>query len=246
MNTNQHKANASSPQSCHIAAVEDDASTREALEKWLRELGHEVTTFSSGEALLASGSVARFGLFVLDWGLPGMSGIAVLRELRTSRNIDAPVIFCTSRDAETDVVDALAAGADDFIVKPIRKGELAARVVAALRRAYPPEQESGHLDFAPFRIDLTARSISKDGAPIELQNREYELAVLLFRHLNGVISREKIIHTLWGNVPLDGSRSLDTHVSRLRRKLGLNAEAGYALQSVYGRGYRLQALNDAA
>jgi two-component system, OmpR family, phosphate regulon response regulator PhoB len=230
--------------SCCIAVVEDDASIGDALSRWLGDLGHEVLVFGSGEALFAFSPLGRFDLFVLDWGLPGMSGIAVLRELRTARSIDAPVVFCTSRDAESDVVDCLAAGADDFIVKPIRKNELAARISAAIRRSYPPEQRSGRLEFGPYRIDLTAHTISRDAVAIELQNREYELALLLFRNLNSVVSREKIIHALWGNVPVDGSRSLDTHASRLRRKLGLSAETGYALQSVYGRGYRLYSVNN--
>jgi DNA-binding response OmpR family regulator len=228
---------------CTIALVDDDAAIRDALEKWLIEMGHQVEMFGSGEALLESAPLARFDLFVLDWGLPGMQGISVLRELRVTRNLFAPVIFCTSRDGEKDVVEALASGADDFIVKPIRKAELAARVTAAIRRSYPAQQETGHLDFGPYRVDLVARTITRAGEPVDLQNREYELALLLFRHLNGVVPREKIIHELWGNVPLDGSRSLDTHASRLRRKLGLSPETGFMLQSVYGRGYRLQSVS---
>ncbi len=227
-----------------VALVEDDAAIREALEKWLSDLGLRVEAFGSGEQLLESSPLARFDLFVLDWGRPGMQGISVLRELRVTRNLSAPVIFCTSREAEKDVVEALTAGADDFIVKPIRKVELSARVTAALRRSYPVVQEKGHLDFGPYRFDLVARVITRGGTPIDLQNREYELALLLFRHVNGVVPREKIIHELWGNVPLDGSRSLDTHASRLRRKLGLSSETGYTLQSVYGRGYRLHALSE--
>ncbi|MBL8513925.1 MAG: response regulator transcription factor [Betaproteobacteria bacterium] len=236
-------AAASRTRKCNIALVEDDSTIREVIEKWLADLGHTVEPFESGEALLESAPLARFDLYVLDWGLPGMSGIAVLRELRVTRNLPAPVIFCTSREAEKDVVDALASGADDFIVKPIRKAELSARVTAAIRRSYPEQQETGHLDFGPYRFDLVAREISKTGQPVDLQNREYELALLLFRNVNGVVPREKIIHELWGNVPLDGSRSLDTHASRLRRKLGLSSETGFTLQSVYGRGYRLQAVN---
>lgn len=242
MQSNTTSTAAGHHRACTIALVEDDAAIRDALEKWLADLGHKAEVFGSGEALLESAPLARFDLFVLDWGLPGMQGIAVLRELRVTRNLSAPVIFCTSREAEKDVVDALAAGADDFIVKPIRKAELSARVTAAIRRSYPPQQETGHLDFGPYRFDLVARVISKAGSPVELQNREYELALLLFRHVNGVVPREKIIHELWGNVPLDGSRSLDTHASRLRRKLELSSETGYTLQSVYGRGYRLQAV----
>ncbi|HEX4859331.1 MAG TPA: response regulator transcription factor [Usitatibacteraceae bacterium] len=245
MKSKPHEAAVQAPASqpsYHIAVVEDDAVIAEAIQKWLRELGHEASIFGTGEELFQSLPLTRFSLYVLDWGLPGISGLRVLSELRAGKAIDAPVLFCTSRDAETDVVEALAAGADDFIVKPIRKQELAARVAAALRRSYPPQPETGKLQYGAYSIDLNSRQISLKGQPVDLQNREYELALMLFRHVNGVVPREKIIHSLWGNVPLDGSRSLDTHVSRIRRKLDISPANGYALQSVYGRGYRLQAL----
>jgi two-component system, OmpR family, response regulator RegX3 len=223
-----------------VAAVEDDAVIREALEKWIGELGHEVDTFGSGEELVAADNLRQYSLFILDWGLPGVQGIDLLHQLRTNLLVDAPVIFCTSRDAETDVVSALAAGADDFIVKPIRKHELSARIAAALRRSFRGEPMTPVLSFPPYSIDLADRVISLNGLPMDLQNREYELALMLFKNLNGVVSRERIIQTLWGNIPLDSSRSLDTHVSRIRRKLHLSPENGITLHSVYGRGYRLQ------
>lgn len=231
---------AESAQPFRIAAVEDDPTIREALEKWIHELGHEVTVFGSAEALVSADSLRQYSLFILDWGLPGMQGIDLLRQLRTSLLVDSPVIFCTSRESETDIVSALSAGADDFIVKPIRKHELSARIAAALRRSYREEAVTGVLNFAPYTIDLADRVISLNGQPMELQNREYELALMLFQNLNGVVSRERIIQALWGNIPLDSSRSLDTHVSRIRRKLNLSPENGITLHSVYGRGYRLQ------
>jgi len=185
----------------------------------------------------------EFALFVLDWGLPDMQGIDLLRRLRGHEGIDAPVIFCTARGDETDVVEALHEGADDFIVKPIRHHELVARISATLRRAYPGPANAAVISVPPFSIDTGNRMIFVDGKAVDLQNREYELAVMLFQNLNGVVSRTRIIQTLWGSEPMETSRSLDTHVSRIRRKLGLSAARGVALQSVYGLGYRLQVIS---
>ncbi len=225
-----------------IAVVEDDAATSDAICKWVGELGHVPVHFPSGEQLLGTGSAADYALYILDWGLPGMPGIDIVRQLRGNFASEAPVIFCTSRDAEVDVVDALGAGADDFIVKPVRKNELSARIAAALRRAYPVTPASDILEIPPYSIHLLDRTIAVHGAVADLQNREYELALMLFQNLNGVVSRERLIQSLWGNVPMETSRSLDTHASRIRRKLNLTPENGIVLQSVYGKGYRLQAV----
>jgi DNA-binding response OmpR family regulator len=233
----------SQPSPYRIAVVEDDGATSEAICKWLGELGHSPAHFSSGEQLLATVAAGEFALYILDWGLPGMPGIDIVRQLRGSLRCEAPVIFCTSRDAEADVVDALRAGADDFIVKPVRKNELSARIAAALRRAYPVAPASHILDIPPYAIHLLDRTIALRGEVADLQNREYELALMLFQNLNGVVSRERLIQSLWGNVPMETSRSLDTHASRIRRKLNLTPENGIILQSVYGKGYRLQAVD---
>ena len=159
-----------------------------------------------------------------------MLGIArCLRELRTSRTSDPGDLLARRR---TDVVDALA-GADDFIVKPIpEKDELAARVVAAAAVLSAGTGKAG-TSISPVRIDLTARSISKSGAPIELKTASTNFASCCFRHLNGVISA-KIIHTLWGNVPLDGSRSLDARQPPAANSASMPGGIR-ALQSVYGR-----------
>ena len=226
-----------------IAIVEDDQTMGEGMSTWIAEMGHKPTWFVSGAALLAALRTTEFSLFVLDWGLPDMQGIDLLRRLRGHEGIDAPVIFCTARGDETDVVEALHEGADDFIVKPIRHHELAARISATLRRAYPGPANTSLINVPPFTIDTANRVIYVDGKPADLQNREYELAVMLFQNLNGVVSRTRIIQTLWGAEPMETSRSLDTHVSRIRRKLGLSVARGVALQSVYGLGYRLQVVS---
>ena len=223
-----------------VAVVEDDSTSGEALVKWIAELGHQPVRFASAEAFLADRAVHTASLLVVDWGLPEMSGIDLLRHFRVLLRANAPVVFCTSRGDEADVVEALQAGADDFIVKPLRKQELQARVRAVMRRSLADSTDLRELDLAPYSVDRVARQIRLRGRLIELQNREYELAVLLFQNLNAVVSRPRIIQTLWGIEPLQTSRTLDTHVSRLRRKLELTPDNGLILQSVYGLGYRLQ------
>lgn len=231
--------NLNSP-SLMVAVVEDDSTSGEAIVKWIAELGHQPVLFTSAEAFLADRAVHAASLLVVDWGLPNMSGLELLRDYRDRLRANAPVVFCTSRGDEADVVEALRAGADDFIVKPLRKQELQARVRAVLRRSHADSTDLREFDLAPYSVDLNARQIRLHGRLIELQNREYELAVLLFQNPNAVVSRARIVQTLWGIEPLETSRTLDTHVSRLRRKLELTPENGLILQSVYGLGYRLQ------
>lgn len=223
-----------------IAIVDDDDAMREGLATWVAEMGHAPTVFSTASGLLKAMRTMNFSLFLLDWGLPDMQGIDLLRQLRANEKIDAPIILCTARGGESDVVVAMRDGADDFIVKPVRRNELAARISATLRRAYPSPANSGVLSVHPYSIDLANRTISVDGRPVDLQNREYALIVMLFQNLNSVVSRTRIIQTLWGGEPMETSRSLDTHISRVRRKLGISPERGLILQSVYGLGYRLQ------
>jgi len=227
-------------QSTQVAIVEDDPTAAEAIVKWVAEMGHRPVLFGSAKKFLAAREAHSAALLILDWGLPEMSGLELLRHLRGPLKSLAPVVFCTSRGDEADVVEALRAGADDFIVKPLRKPELQARVNAVLRRSNNGADDIRAMNVAPYSLDLVARNIRLRERTVDLQNREYELAVLLFQNLNAVVSRERIVQTLWGMEPMETSRTLDTHVSRLRRKLELTPANGLILQSVYGLGYRLQ------
>lgn len=226
-----------------IAIIEDDEITGELLSMWIREMGHNPVWFANGKDLLKALRKRQFSLFLVDWGLPDIDGIDLVRRLLAHDQVQSPIMFCSARGTETDIVEALKVGADDFIVKPPRRDEFAARISAMLRRAYPEEVETGSLNVGRYLIDMTLRQFQVDGAPIDLQNREYAVALMLFQNLNGVVSRARITQTLWGNEPIETSRSLDTHVSRIRRKLGIAAERGLVLQSVYGFGYRLQVVD---
>ncbi len=228
-----------------VAIVDDDDAMGEALAAWIGDIGYNAIRFASGAALLSeigTAGAADFSLILIDSEHSGFDRIEFVRQLRNGGRAIAPIILCTTRGDEADVVEALGADADDFIVKPVRRNELAARIDATLRRAYPRPAGNAFLTVPPFSIDLTNRLFHVDGQQIALQNLEYALALMLFQNLNGVVPRARIIQSLWGGAPMETSRTLDTHVSRIRRKLGLSAARGLVIQSIYGLGYRLQAV----
>jgi two-component system response regulator RegX3 len=150
-----------------------------------------------------------------------------------------PVLFLTGRLDEEDVVHALSSGADDYLIKPPRRMELIARIDALLRRALPPRGDEV-LEFPPYRIDTLMRSVTLRGADVSLTQKEYELTVFLFRNVGRLMSRSHIEEAVWGRGAEVLSRSLDTHLSRIRRKLTLNPGNGYRLTPVYNHGYRLE------
>ncbi|HEY9026098.1 MAG TPA: response regulator transcription factor, partial [Burkholderiaceae bacterium] len=167
-----------------------------------------------------------------------MTGVDVLRTLRAKHRTHTPVIFVTHRDDERDVVQALLAGADDYVVKPVRGAELKARMLALLRRVYPRDDSA--LRHGDFLLQPSSRTVIYDGQPLELKQREFELAHCLFTHLGQLLSRAYLMQTVWGRDADIPSRTLDTHISAVRSKLGLRPERGYRLSAVYGHGYRLE------
>jgi DNA-binding response OmpR family regulator len=152
-----------------------------------------------------------------------------------------PILFVTVRDSEQDIVFALEHGADDYMIKPVRRQELLARVHALLRRAYPVEEQK-QLSFPPFDIDLQRGEIRKEGTKIELTPKEFELAVTLFRNMGRLLSRGHLQETVWGRSGDLATRTVDTHVSQVRKKLDLRPESGYRVVPVYNYGYRLERL----
>lgn len=186
-----------------------------------------------------------FDLWVLDWQVPDVSGADVLVWIRTNVSKRVPVLFVTVRDSEQDIVFALENGADDYMVKPARKAELLARVNALLRRAYPREEEA-RLNFPPFEIDTQQGVIRRGGVRIELTPKEFDLAVVLFRNMGRLLSRGHLQEAVWGRSGDLHSRTVDTHVSQVRKKLDLRAETGFRVVPIYNYGYRLEQVTDAA
>jgi two-component system, OmpR family, response regulator RegX3 len=223
-----------------IAFLEDEAEQSDRIVALLSDAGNHVHAFNRGRALLNNLRSETYELLLLDWELPDISGYEVLSTLRTNLHISTPVLFLTHRDSEEDVVKALNAGADDFLVKPARKFELLARIESVCRRARDVAEQQAHFDIAPFHISLNERYIERDGNRLELTRREFEVAVMLLRNVGKVLSRGHIMEALWGRGDATTTRTVDMHVSRVRQVLGLSSAIGLRLTAIYGYGYRLE------
>lgn len=224
-----------------IAALDDEAYQLELIRHTVEVIGHECHGYSDGKSLLRDLHRETYDLLILDWGLPDIEGPRVVRWIREDLNSSLPILFVTNRREEKDLVEGLAAGADDFMTKPVRVPELQARVRALLRRAYPARHDS-QLAFRGYRFHPSTRTLRIDGRLVELSRREYELALFLFQNLGRLLSREHLREAVWGIGAETPSRSLDTHISRLRLKLELQPSNGFLLSAIYGLGYRLEPL----
>ena len=222
-----------------IAILEDDPDQLALLKRWVAADGHDVHGWLSGREAMRQAGRESFDLFMLDWQVPDISGTEVLGWLRSNVSKTVPILFVTVRDSEQDIVFALEHGADDYMVKPVRRQELLARLHALLRRAYPVEEKK-QLSFPPFDIDIARGEIRKEGTKIELTPKEFELAVTLFRNMGRLLSRGHLQETVWGRSGDLATRTVDTHVSQVRKKLDLRPESGYRVVPVYNYGYRLE------
>ncbi|MBO9641947.1 MAG: winged helix-turn-helix domain-containing protein [Pseudacidovorax sp.] len=227
----------------NIALLEDDPDQRDLATLWLSHGGHQVTSFgSTGELIRELGS-RRYDLLVLDWTLPDGTGGDVLTWLRNRPGVQPPAIVLTSRDEEAHVVEGLNSGADDYLVKPARPAELLARISALSRRARTRGPQV--LELNGYRVDLVQHRIAVDGTPVDLTQKEFDLAVYLFQNPGVLLSREHLLNRVWGKTADVTTRTVDTHISRLRRKLRLDGQGPLRLTPVYGQGYRLDAVEPA-
>lgn len=225
-----------------FAVVEDSRSQAEVLKALLKSEGHQVEVFADGNSCVEALQSRQFDFFIIDWTLPDMGGDEVLRRVRERFGWEVPVVFCTARTTEEDAADILRLGADDYIPKPIRYMEFMARIHTLLRRRSP---RPSLLQFGNIEVDLEGRRIRQAGADVELTQREFELAVILLRNVGRVLSREELLAGVWARDTGVDTRTVDTHASRLRKKLGLAGESGLMLSSVYGQGYRLDTVQTA-
>lgn len=227
-----------------IALLEDDQDQAQLIGAWLAEAGHQCHHVDDGKSFLRAALRDSFDLLILDWMVPDMPGIEVLKRFRESEQGYTPVLFVTARDREQDIVEALEAGADDYMTKPVRALELGARIKALGRRGRGGRKAEELPDTAPFEIDTGRETIKLEGSVVELTHREYELAVFLFRKAGSVVSRDHILEAIWGMHGQQlNTRTVDTHVSRLRKKLRIGEETGWKLTAIYQHGYRLEKMD---
>ena len=223
-----------------IAIVDDDSVVLELLRAASESLGHPCHTFVTGASLLQALRRESFDMLVVDWQLPDAEGPEIVRAVRALTGPQMLILFVTRRQDESDIVEAFASGADDFMSKPIRLGEFTSRVAALARRAYP-DASGAALAFGPYSFREETRSVELHGKALPLTDREYALALSMFQNCGRLLSREHLRETVWNQVYDVPSRTIDTHVSRLRGKLRLGPDTGYTVTAVYGVGYRLEA-----
>ncbi len=223
-----------------IAILEDDKVQREGLLDWLKSAGYDAHAFPNGKDFLRALSRESFDLYLLDWMLPDTTGQDILAWLRQEKNNTTPVIFTTARDEEENIVAALSEGADDYIIKPLRKLELLSRIDAVMRR-FRPREADPVLEVGIYRFDIQHKRATVGGEPVELTDKEFDLAVFLFRNLGRLLSRGHMLEAVWGRTANVATRTVDTHISRVRSKLNLRPENGYRLSPAYNYGYRLEA-----
>ena len=228
-----------------IAALDDDPLQLEFICQVLQSQGHSCHTFANGAALLEAlrSDPAAFDMLIVDWELPDTSGPEVVRWAREHISTPWPILFVTHRQEERDIVQGLESGADDFMAKPIGRAELQARVASLLRRAYPHHGTDNAMEFGRYRFLPETRTLEIEGVPVELRHREYELALYLFQNKGNLLTREHLRETIWGQMAEINSRTLDTHVSRIRTQLDLRPANGYLITSVYGVGYRFESVD---
>jgi two-component system, OmpR family, KDP operon response regulator KdpE len=223
-----------------LLLVEDDERIRTALIRGLRERGHVVASVGTAMAGLRSAVEDRPDLVVLDLGLPDLDGAELLRMLRAVSAV--PVIVATARDDDGSVVAALDAGADDYVLKPFRLDQLEARIRAVLRRAAGAEPGgSSVLTVGALTVDTRARRVTHAGRPVELSPKEFDLLAYLAARAGAVVAKRELLREVW-QLPYGGSdKTVDVHLSSLRRKLGESAAEPRLLQTVRGVGVRLAA-----
>jgi DNA-binding response OmpR family regulator len=229
-----------------IAVLDDDPAQADLVCETLSAAGHICHAYAEGRALVRQLRRQTFDLLVLDWNVPDMSGEEVLRWVRESLSERLPVLFMTSRSRDADITSILNTGADDYIVKPVSAGVLLARVGSLLRRAYQINTSTLKEVFDEYVFDLSARHVVVRGTTVAVTQKEFDLALLLFQHLSRPLSRAHILDVIWKRATDIPSRTMDTHVSVLRTKLGLRPENGYRLTPIYGYGYRLERLEKGA
>lgn len=224
----------------HIALLEDDHDQSVLVQAWLEEAGHKCVVFASGKELTMSLLRESYDVLVLDWLVPDMNGIEVLQWVRDNLDWRIPVLFITQRDAEEDVVEALQSGADDYMAKPVKPAEMLARIGSISRRSQQVSTEDDTLEFSPYTLQRSARSVRLHDENIEVTRKEFELTLFFFRNAGRVLSRGYILETVWGRSAEVNTRTVDTHISRLRRKLVIGPDNGWQLTSIYQHGYRLE------
>lgn len=234
-----------------IAILEDTIEQAVAMQKALERADYGTRVSHDGRAFLEMIKKEPVDMLLLDWDVPGMSGIDVLREVRSRLSDAMPIVIVTNHSGEGDIVYGLNAGADDYIVKPVGDRVLNARVAAQLRKYYPEKKRAERIELGRYTIETDMRRVviqsDNDAPPTivdNLSSREFEMAVLMVRNVGRIVTKDYICRHIWGVVDRKYDASLATYVSKLRRALALRHKNGLVISTVYNHGYRLERSQD--
>lgn len=222
-----------------VLLVEDDPAIAEPLARALNREGYEVSAQTTGGGALHH--VTDCDIVILDLGLPDMDGLDVARTIR-AEGITIPILILTARTGEVDMVVGLDSGADDYVTKPFRLGELLARVRALLRRAGGEVGEDEEITAQDVRVEVAAHRAFQGDRELQLTAKEFELLRVLVREAGSVVSRDQVMREVWGSDPSGSTKTLDMHVSWLRRKLGDDANNPRYITTVRGMGFRFETI----
>jgi two-component system KDP operon response regulator KdpE len=216
--------------------IDDEPQMRRLLSIMLEAEGYRVATADSGKEGLAASAQRRHDFIILDLGLPDLSGISVLKQIREWTQ--TPVIILTVQDAEAEKIEALDSGADDYVTKPFNSGELLARLRAAMRRADKGKTEEPVLHFGNLTINLAGRRVTRGGETVKLTATEYALLKLFVQHAGKVLTHRHLLREVWGPDQENETQYLRVYVQRLRDKLEADPESPVFFLTEPGVGYR--------
>ncbi len=229
-----------------IAIADDDSEIRTFVADALKAGGHLSALFANGRDMITALQRDSFDMLVIDWNMPILDGIDVIKWAHGHLSPVPPIIVLTSRADKADVVEALEAGADDYIIKPEAADVILARVAAAFRRTGPRPSSERVEAYGPYHFDRLTSRVRFGDKEVALTAKEFALAQLFFENFHRPLARGYILQMIWNSVADLPTRTLDMHVSRLRTKLELRPENGYSLQTVFGFGYRLDSFAEEA
>jgi DNA-binding response OmpR family regulator len=216
-----------------ILIAEDDSDLLKMMGDYLANDGYQVIPASDGNEALRLWRTKHPDLLILDWMLPGLSGLEIARRIRAENT--TPIIMVTARGEEPDIVVGLELGADDYLIKPVSLRQLSARIYAVLRRSHMGSLKEDSVVFARLHVDFTGQVVDYDGQTIPMTGTEFKLLAVLARNPNRVYSRLQLMEEALGDYYEGYERTIDSHISRLRSKIGINN----LIQTVHGSGYKL-------
>jgi two-component system, OmpR family, KDP operon response regulator KdpE len=230
-------ANAPAKPLCALV-IDDEPQILRLLTLALESNGYRVSTARNGQEGLAAVATSRHDIVLLDLGLPDVNGVLVLKQLRGWSQV--PVVILTVQDSESDKIEALDAGADDYVTKPFNTGELLARMRASLRRADRGEARAAVFQAGPLTVDFATRKVALNDEPVKLTATEYALLQLFIRHAGKVLTHRYLLHEIWGPEHEAQTQYLRVYITRLREKLEANPSAPTLFLTEIGVGYRFQ------